>query len=167
MQWLRMASIFLLWVSVCRLAAATDVSGSMVLANMDRTGWPDALSSQADIDTASRADVLMVGKVLLASETLDESALKQRLGVQAVKLKSVRQVRDGLWDRLLTTYLTASQNCDDQPFCPRVRSVADLRQLAAAFTGEISPAYAVWASKSQVFHEQALNEQLRVAVLVP
>jgi hypothetical protein len=42
-----------------------------------------------------------------------------------------------------------------------------LRQLAAAFTGEISPAHAVWASKSQVFHEQMLNEQLRVAVLVP
>ena len=35
------------------------------------------------------------------------------------------------------------------------------------FTGEISPAHAAWASKSQVFHEQALNEQLRVAVLVP
>ena len=91
----------------------------------------------------------------------------QRLGVQAVKLKSVRQVRDGLWDRLLTTYRNASQNCDGEPFCPRVRSVADLRQLAAAFTGEISPAHAAWASKSQVFHEQALNEQLRVAVLVP
>ncbi|PMZ52668.1 polysaccharide deacetylase, partial [Pseudomonas sp. GW247-3R2A] len=54
-----------------------------------------------------------------------------------------------------------------EPFCPRVRSVADLRQLAAAFTGEISPAHAVWVSKSQTVHEQALNDQLRVAVLVP
>ncbi|MFJ2687450.1 polysaccharide deacetylase [Pseudomonas sp. NPDC087342] len=167
MQWLRMASILLLWAGVCRLSGATDVAGSMVQDNMDRTGWPDALTSQADVDTASRAEVLMVGKALLDSEALDEPGLKQRLGVHAVKLKSVRQVRDGLWDRLLTTYRNASQNCDGQPFCPRVRSVADLRQLAAAFTGEISPAYAAWASKSRVFHEQALNEQLRVAVLVP
>lgn len=167
MQWLRMASILLLWAGVCRVAGATEVGGSMVLANMDRTGWPDALNSQSEIDTASRAEVLMVGKALLASEALDESGLKQRLGVQAVKLKSVRQVREGLWDRLLTTYRNASQNCDDQPFCPRVRSVADLRQLAAAFTGEISPAYAAWASKSRVFQEQMLNEQLRVAVVVP
>lgn len=167
MQWLRMASILLLWAGVCRLAGATDVAGLMVQDNMDRTGWPDALTSQADVDTASRAEVLMVGKALLDSEALDEPGLKQRLGVQAVKLKSVRQVRDGLWDRLLTTYRNASQNCDGQPFCPRARSVADLRQLAAAFTGEISPAYAEWASKSRVFHEQALNEQLRVAVLVP
>lgn len=167
MQWLRMASVLLLWAGVCRLTGAADAGSSMMLANMDRTGWPDALTTQANMDTASRAEVLMFGKALLASEALDEQGLKQRLGVQAVKLKSVRQVRDGLWDRLLTTYRNASQNCDGEPFCPRVRSVADLRQLAAAFTGEISPAHAAWASKSQVFHEQALNEQLRVAVLVP
>lgn len=167
MQWLRMASILLLWAGVCRVAGGTDAGGSMVQANMDRTGWPDALTTQAEVDTASRAEVLMVGKALLDSETLDEPGLRQRLGVQAVKLKSVRQVRDGLWDRLLSTYRNASQNCDGEPFCPRVRSVADLRQLAAAFTGEISPAYAAWASKSRVFHEQALNEQLRVAVLIP
>ncbi|MFS2094021.1 polysaccharide deacetylase [Pseudomonas sp. Pseusp11] len=167
MQWLRVASILLLWAGVCRMAGAADVGHSLVLANMERTGWPDALATQADIDTASRAEVLMVGKVLLASEALDERGLKQRLGVRAVKLKSIRQVRDGLWDRLLITYRSASQNCEDQLFCPRVHRVADLRQLAAAFTGEISPAYAAWANKSRVFHEQALDEQLRVAVLVP
>lgn len=167
MQWLRMASILLLWAGACRLAGAADTGNSLTLANMHRTGWPDALTSQANVDTASRAEVLMFGKALLASEMLDEQSLKQRLGVPDVKLKSVRQVRDGLWDRLLSTYRGASQNCDDEPFCPRVRSVADLRQLAAAFTGEISPAHAVWASKSRVFQEHILNEQLRVAVMVP
>lgn len=167
MQWLRMASVLLLWAGVGRLAGATDAVGSMVVADMDRTGWPDALTSQAEVDTASRAEVLVIGKALLDSEALDEPGLKQRLGVQSVKLKSVRQVRDGLWDRLLITYRNASQNCDGQPFCPRVRSVADLRQLAAAFTGEISPAHAAWASKSRVFQAQMLNEQLRVAVVVP
>ncbi|MDI1332966.1 MULTISPECIES: polysaccharide deacetylase [Pseudomonas] len=167
MQWLRMASILLLWAGVCRLAGAADTDNSLILANVDRTGWPDAMTSRANVDTASRAEVLMFGKALLASEMLDEQSLKQRLGVQDVKLKSVRRVRDGLWDRLLITYRGASQNCDGEPFCPRVRSVADLRQLAAAFTGEISPAHAVWVSKSQTVHEQALNDQLRVAVLVP
>lgn len=167
MQWLRMASILLLWAGVCRLAGAADTDNSLILANVDRTGWPDAMTSQANVDTASRAEVLMFGKALLASEMLDEQSLKQRLGVRDVKLKSVRRVRDGLWDRLLITYRGASQNCDGEPFCPRVRSVADLRQLAAAFTGEISPAHAVWVSKSQTVHEQALNDQLRVAVLVP
>lgn len=167
MKWLRMASVLLLWVGVYRVTGASDATSSMLIANADRTGWPDALATQADRDTASRAEVLMFGKALLASEVLDEQGLKQRLGVQTLKLKSVRQVRDGLWDRLLTTYRHASQNCDGDRFCPRARNIADLRQLAAAFTGDISQAHAVWVSKSQVVHEHALNEQLRVAVLQP
>ena len=167
MQWLRMASIILLWASGCRLTVAADGGDALVLGNLDRTGWPDALTSQASVDTASRAEVLMFGKALLASESLDEPGLKQRLGVAQVQLKSIRQVRDGLWDRLLDTYRTASRNCDEQMFCPRVRSVADLRQLAAGFTGDISPAHALWANKSLDVHEQVLNEQLRVAVVQP
>ena len=167
MQWLRMASIVLLWASGCRVAMAADVGNPLVLDHLNRTGWPDALNSQANIDTASRAEVLMFGKALLASEALDESGLKQKLGVPQVQLKSIRQLRDGLWDHLLSTYRNASQDCVEQPFCPQVRRVADLRQLAAAFTGDISPAHALWASKSLGVHEQMLNEQLRVAVLQP
>ncbi|MDR9860482.1 polysaccharide deacetylase [Pseudomonas baetica] len=167
MQWLRMASIVVLWVSGCRWAMAADVGNALVLDHLNRTGWPDALTNQTNVDTASRAEVLMFGKALLVSEALDESGLKQRLGVPQVQLKSIRQVREGLWDHLLSTYRNASQDCADQPFCPPARSIADLRQLAAAFTGDISPAHALWASKSLGVHEQMLNEQLRVAVLRP
>ncbi|WP_426232821.1 polysaccharide deacetylase [Pseudomonas sp. TWP3-2] len=167
MHWLRMASIILLWASGCRLTMASDAGNGLVLANLERTGWPDSLTNQTGIDTASRAEVLMFGKALLASEALNESGLKQQLGVPQVHLESIRQVRDGLWDRLLSTYRDSSQSCDAQAFCPRVRSVADLRQLAAAFTGDISPAHALWASKSPGVHEQVLNEQLRLAVLLP
>lgn len=167
MHWLRMASMILLWASGCRFAMATELGNTLAVDQLDRTGWPDALSTRENLDTASRAEVLMFGKALLASEALDEADLKQRLGVPHVHLKSIRQVREGLWDRLLSTYRNASQDCDGQPFCPRVRSVTDLRQLAAAFTGDISPAHALWASKSQGVHEQVLNEQLRVAVLHP
>lgn len=167
MHWLRMASMILVWASGCRFAMATELGNTLAVNQLDRTGWPDALSTQENLDTASRAEVLMFGKALLASEALDEADLKQRLGVPHVHLKSIRQVREGLWDRLLSTYRNASQDCDGQPFCPRVRSVTDLRQLAAAFTGDISPAHALWASKSQGVHEQVLNEQLRVAVLHP
>lgn len=167
MHWLRTASMVLLWASGCRFAMATELGNTLAVDQLDRTGWPDALSTRENLDTASRAEVLMFGKALLASEALDEADLKQRLGVPHVHLKSIRQVREGLWDRLLSTYRNASQDCDGQPFCPRVRSVTDLRQLAAAFTGDISPAHALWASKSQGVHEQVLNEQLRVAVLHP
>lgn len=167
MQWLRMASIVLLWASGCRMTVAAEAGNALVLNHLDRTGWPETLASQTNVDTASRAEVLMFGKALLASEALDESGLEQRLGVSHVQLKSVRHVRDNLWDRLLVTYHHASQDCDGQPFCPRVRSVADLRQLSAAFTGDISPEHALWASKSLDLHGRVLDEQLRVAVLQP
>lgn len=167
MRWLRIASILLLGTMGCRLAVAADAGNGWVFVDLQRTGWPDALSSQARIDTASRAEVLMFAKVLLASETLDAGALQRQLDVPHVRLKPIRQVREGLWERLLGIYRNASQDCGEQLFCARVRSVADLRQLAAAFTGDISPAHAQWASKSQGMHEQELNAQLRVAVLRP
>jgi len=167
MQWLRMASIVLLWAGGCRVTLATDAGNTRVPGDPDRSRWPDVLTSQADFDTVSRAEVLMFGKALLASEALQEPELKQRLGVPQLRLTSIRQVRDGLWDDLLSAYRDASHNCDGQAFCPRVRSVADLRQLAAGFTGDISPAHALWASKRLGEHERVLNEQLRVAVLQP
>ena len=68
----------------------TESGNSLLLNQLDRTGWPDALTSQANVDTASRAEVLMFGKALLASEALDESGLKQRLGVPQVQLKSIQ-----------------------------------------------------------------------------
>ena len=63
MQWLRMASILLLWAGVCLAAGAADAGNSMVQANMERTGWPDALTSQVNLDTALRAEVLMLSLI--------------------------------------------------------------------------------------------------------
>ena len=167
MQWLRMASMVLLWVGGGRFAMATELGYPSMLNPMDRSGWPEALTSQANIDTASRAEVLMFGKALLASEALDEVGLEQRLELPHVPLSSIQQVRENLWAHLLSAYRSASNNCDGQPFCPRVRSVADLRQLSAAFTGDISPAHALWANNSRRVHEQLVNEQLRIAVSRP
>lgn len=75
MHWLRMAAILLLGLSTCRLTMASDVGNAWVLDRLDRTDWPEALISQASMDTASRGEVLMFAKALLASEALDEEGL--------------------------------------------------------------------------------------------
>ena len=72
MQWLRMASIVLLWASGCRLAMSADVGNPLVLDHLNRTGWPDALTSQANVDTASRAEVQRSS----GFERLDQTALQ-------------------------------------------------------------------------------------------
>ncbi|POA29109.1 MULTISPECIES: polysaccharide deacetylase family protein [unclassified Pseudomonas] len=151
----------------CLWANTAHAVGAAVFATIDRGGWPGSLATEAGFDTASRAEMLMFGKALLASEALDENALKQRLGLKQVEFKSVEQVRQRFWDRLLSNYRSASQNCEAELFCPQVRGLDDLRQQAASFTGEVVPAYAAWASVSRVFHEQYLNEQLRLAALFP
>jgi hypothetical protein len=56
------------------MAAPGDV------ATLDRSTWPEQLSSPTLFDVASRAEILMFARVLLASEALDEPALAQRLG---------------------------------------------------------------------------------------
>jgi len=159
--------MFSLMLAAGLLAGTAQAAGPATFATIDRSGWPDSLATEAGFNTASRAEVLMFGKALLASEALDENALKQRLGVKQVELKSVEQVRQRFWERLLGSYRSASQDCNGAAFCPMVRGLDDLRQLAGSFSGETNPAYASWAQASRVFHERYLTEQLRLAALFP
>ena len=65
------------------MAAAGDV------ATLDRSTWPEQLNSPTLFDVASRAEILMFSRVLLASEFLDEVSLSQRLGLRTVNLESI------------------------------------------------------------------------------
>lgn len=163
-MWVRLCNVL---IAGCLLAGTAEAAGPATFATIDRSGWPKSLASAADFDTASRAEILMFSKVLLASESLDAQALKQRLGVKQVDMKSVEQVRQRFWQRLLLNYGKASADCHGAAFCAPVRNLGELRQLVAGFTADTSGTYGTWAQSSQVFHEQYLNEQLRLAALFP
>lgn len=152
-------------LALCLSSGVARAAGPQVFATIDRSGWPNALTSTAEFDTASRGEILMFGKALLASEALDEQALKQRLGVRQLDLKSVNQVRQRFWELLLNNYRLASRDCEGTPFCLPVRNLGELRQLVVSFTGESKSTYGAWAEASTRFHQQYLNEQLRLAAL--
>lgn len=154
-------------LALCLSGGVAQAAGPQVFATIDRSGWPNALTSAAEFDTASRGEILMFGKALLASEALDEQALKQRLGVRQLDLKSVNQVRQRFWELLLNNYRLASQDCEGAPFCLPVRNLGELRQLVVSFTGGSKATYGSWAEASALFHLQYLNEQLRLAALFP
>lgn len=154
-------------LALCLSSGLAQAAGPLVFATIDRSGWPAPLASTEEFDTASRAEILMFGKALLASENLDEGALKQRLGVRQLDLKSVNQVRQRFWALLLVNYQMASRDCGTAPFCQPVRNLAELRQLVAGFTGESKATYDAWAKASARFHQQYLQEQLRLAALFP
>ncbi|CAI8861781.1 Polysaccharide deacetylase family protein [Pseudomonas sp. IT-P253] len=160
-----MRIVFLLsaWLlSFGALAAPNDV------ATFDRAAWPEQLGSPTLFDVASRAEILMFARVLLASESLDEATLAQRLGLRTINLESINHLRQRMWQRLLVNYNFAQQSCDqDASFCFLVEDMETLRGQAAKFKVSDDSYYIKWAEPSRLFHAQYLDEQLRKAALFP
>lgn len=138
------------------------------IASLDRATWPEQLNNPTLFDVASRAEILMFARVLLASESLDEPALAQRLGLRTVNMESIDRVRQRLWQRLLANYNFAQQSCDqDASFCFLVEDMATLREQATKFQISEDSYYIKWAEPSRLFHAQYLDELLRKAALFP
>jgi peptidoglycan/xylan/chitin deacetylase (PgdA/CDA1 family) len=160
---LRIAFLFSAWLLSCSVLAAPGE-----VATLDRGTWPEQLNSPTLFDVASRAEILMFARVLLASESLDEASLAQRLGLRTINLASVNTLRQRLWQRLLDNYNFAQQSCDqDASFCFLVEDLETLRQQAAKFQVSDDSYYIKWAEPSRQFHARYLDEQLRKAALFP
>ncbi|NUU37190.1 polysaccharide deacetylase family protein [Pseudomonas sp. C2B4] len=160
---MRIVLLLAAWLlSVGVMAAPGDV------ATLDRATWPEKLNNPTLFDVASRAEILMFARGLLASESLNEPALAQRLGLRTVNMESVNQVRQRMWERLLTSFTFAQQSCDqDASFCFLVEDMATLREQAGKFQVSEDSYYIKWAEPSRLFHAQYLDEQLRKAALFP
>ena len=145
---------------------ATAAPGEV--ATLDRSTWPEQLGNPTLFDVASRAEILMFARVLLASESMDDASLTQRLGLRTINSDAVHQLRERLWQRLLTNYNFAQQSCDqDASFCFLVEDMATLREQAAKFQVSEDSYYIKWAEPSRLFHAQYLDELLRKAALFP
>ncbi|WP_248803708.1 polysaccharide deacetylase family protein [Pseudomonas sp. MWU13-2100] len=137
-------------------------------ATLDRSTWPEQLSSPALFDVASRAEILMFAHLLLVSELLDEPALKKRLGLKQINMVSIDAVRQRMWQRLLTSYNAAQQSCEeDASFCFYVEDMDSLQKAAGKFRVADDSFYARWAEPARAFNERYLDEQLRLAALLP
>lgn len=156
--------VFLSILLSCTGALAAPVAP----ATLDRSTWPEQLTTPALFDVASRAEILTFARALLISEALDEAGLKQRLGLKMVNLLSVNGLRQRLWQRLLTNYNLAQQSCEqDASFCYYVEDIDSLREQAGKFQVGPDSFYIKWAEPSRTFHERYLDELLRSAALFP
>lgn len=160
---LRIVLLFTAWLlSFGAMAAPGDA------ATLDRTTWPEQLSNPTLFDVASRAEILMFARGLLGTESIDEAALAQRLGLRTVNIDAVNQLRQRLWQRLLANYNHAQQSCDqDASFCFLVEDLPTLREQAAKFVVSDDSYYTKWAEPSRIFHLQYLDELMRKAALSP
>ena len=156
-----------LLLSACLLCLNVQAA-PMDVASLDRGTWPEKLGSPALFDVASRAEILMFAHSLIASEALDEAALKQRLGLKIINLAAIGDLRRELWQRLLENYTFAQQSCEvDASFCYLVENMDDLREQAGKFEVSQDSFYIGWAAPSHAFHERYLDELLRKAALFP
>ncbi len=160
---LRIALVLSAWLLSCSVIAAPND-----IATLDRSTWPEQLTSPTLFDVASRAEILMFARVLLDVDAMDEIALKQYLGLRTVNMAAVDALRARLWQRLLDNYNFAQRSCDqDASFCYLVENMATLREEARRFHLDESSFYYKWAGPSQVFHTQYRDELLRKAALFP
>ena len=160
---LRIALLMAVWLlSVGAVAAPNEP------ATLDRSTWPEPLTSPTLFDVASRAEILGFARALLASEALDDAALKQRLGLRMINLDAINALRGRMWLRLLANYNFAQQSCDqDASFCFLVEDMDTLRKQAGKFELGEDSYYTRWAEPSRQFHQRYLDEQLRKAALLP
>ena len=160
---MRIVLLFTAWLlSFGAVAAPGDV------ATLDRGTWPEQLGNPTLFDVASRAEILMFARGLLGTESMDEAALAQRLGLRTINIDAVNSLRQRLWQRLLANYNYAQQSCDqDASFCFLVEDLATLREQAAKFVVSDDSYYTKWAEPSRIFHVQYLDELMRKAALFP
>jgi peptidoglycan-N-acetylglucosamine deacetylase len=134
-----------------------------------RAFWPDTISSPAEFDLASRAEILVFAHELAGSEAFNQGALKERLGINAVDIAAVERLRHRLWKRLTENYVIASHGCvAGEAFCAGDTDPSDLREAAAAFSGAgIQPRYRPWFDDAVRFQRSYLDELLRLAAVFP
>ena len=157
-----------LFISVCLFCFNAQAAGPAVPAMLDRSVWPEHLTTPVLFDVASRAEILAFAHALLASESQDETGLKARLGLKKINMVSLNLIRQRLWARLLENYQFAQQSCEqDASFCVLVEDMEMLRERAENFQVADDSFYAAWAAPSRAFHERYLNELLRMAALFP
>ena len=112
-----------LLLSACLLCLSAQAA-PVDVASLNRGAWPEKLSTPALFDVGSRAEILMFAHSLLASESQDEAALKQRLGLKIINLAAINDLRRELWQRLLENYSVAQQSCEvDASFCYLVENM--------------------------------------------
>lgn len=157
----------------CLLFAALASLGAQAavpppVATIERSSWPETLTTPALFDVASRAEILMFAHVLLQSEALDEADLADRLDLRTVNMVAINTLRQQLWQRLWKNYDAAQQSCDqDASFCFAIDSLDDLRTQANNFAVAPDSFYANWGAPARVFDLIYVDELLRKAALSP
>ncbi|HEV2188497.1 MAG TPA: polysaccharide deacetylase family protein [Stellaceae bacterium] len=156
---------------VAALLLATGFAGAAEPEFVTHPGpsrWPEALSSAAAFDRASRGEILVFAAALDDAARQDEASLIKEFHIAQADVASVRRVAKRLSGILLGNYRVAATSCaPGEMFCD---PIADEDALAAAgrrMAGNLPAASAPWYADARAFYVVIAAEAIRLAAIFP
>ena len=130
--------------------------------------WPEALSSAAAFDRASRGEILIFAAALDDAARQDQVSLIEEFHIGQADVASVRRVAKRLLGILLGNYRLAAASCaPGEMFCD---PVADENALAAAgreMASHLPADFAPWYADARAFDAIVAAEIVRLAAIFP
>ncbi|MCD8523365.1 MAG: polysaccharide deacetylase family protein [Saccharospirillaceae bacterium] len=140
------------------ISPLTLAAGPAKVATLERSLWPQALTSAAAFDRASAAEILTFARLLNATPLSSAEEIKAFTDVDKPEMASVELWLAKTRQRLLTNYAQA---------CGQCAASASWATLITASQQPVADGYQQWASASEAFQLRYLYEQVRLAALFP
>jgi peptidoglycan/xylan/chitin deacetylase (PgdA/CDA1 family) len=149
-----------LLVAACGWVFFTGAVQAQTTGTLDDLALSRPLTSPAAFDAASRQEILTFARLLADSDAFDEPRWRQQLGLPAVNMQVIAEVRQRFWRRLLKNYQYASESCSGAAaHCGAAKDLATFRQQAANFALVDGP--------TKRFQERYLSERMWLAAQFP
>lgn len=140
------------------LSPLTLSAGPAKVATLERSLWPQPLTSAAAFDRASAAEILTFARLLDATPLHSEADIKTFTAVDQPDVASVQRWSEKTRQRLQANYAQA---------CGKCAASASWAALISASQQPVADGYQDWANASAAFHRRYLYEQVRLAALFP
>lgn len=154
-------SNYLLYILVSLLLSSTSTAkGPDKIATLDRSLWPDKLSSQQHYNVASQYEIKRFAQVIATIPLSNTQNIKAFTLIENINTSSVAQWLIQTQNLLLTNYNQAARECS-------VCKVADNWQQLSRIEKESDTKLKKWHQASGAFYQRYLYEQVRLAALFP
>lgn len=164
-------AISLLAISLLGFSTQAFCAGPAVVAKAEQKLWPEAISTPAGFDKASRASLLIYVWMLKEMQGLSDAQMLASFKIKSINRKSLDKWLAKEQALSLSNFQRASTQClwDDRPdedwTCVQSATMAQL--LSSKTYVEMPKALLAWRENLQGFTRSYLSEQLRLAALFP
>lgn len=147
-------------------SAAANAAPLDKLAKSDRGLWPHPLNNIALFDFASKMETLVYVKHINKINSMDEEALRSRLGLNNINVDFIHRYSAEMQARLLKNMFGVVQHKDDWTD-HNMRTWQELTALSLAQQNNLPSEYAAWYANADRFYAAYAYEQYRLAALFP